>query len=302
MTSSARLFFRVLVLCALTGAAASCSKADTAKPVATVTFSAAKTRLPLGSPVDLTYKFDVAPDAKIDGNYRVFVHVLDADGKVIWFDDHDPPVPTSQWKPGQTIGPYTRTVFVPVVPYLGEATVRLGLYKGDGGARLALAALDPADRNSRSREYKVGTLQMLPSSENLLIINKTGWNQDEYSSENPSNSWRWTQKLATLSFRNPRKDVTLYLDYDARADLFPGQPQTVTVYAGDQPVATFAADSTAQTLRRIPISAAQLGGGEMTDVKIEVDKTFVPATLPNGGSDHRELGIRVFHVFVEPKG
>jgi hypothetical protein len=76
----------------------------------------------------------------------------------------------------------------------------------------------------------------------------------------------------------------------------------VTVYAGDQPVATFAADSTAQTLRRIPISQAQLGAGEMTDVKIDVDKTFVPATLPNGGSDHRELGIRVFHVFVEPKG
>jgi hypothetical protein len=29
---------------------------------------------------------------------------------------------------------------------------------------------------------------------------------------------------------------------------------------------------------------------------IEVDKTFKP-----GGSDSRELGIRVYHAFIEPK-
>jgi hypothetical protein len=270
--------------------------------VATATFAASKARVPLGSPVDLTYKFDLAPDTAIDGDYRVFVHFLDADGKILWSDDHDPPVPTSQWKSGQTVGPYTRTMFVPVVPYLGEATVRLGLYKDDGGARLPLSGLDPADRNSSSREYKVGSLQLLPSSENLLVINKSGWNQDEYATENPTNSWRWTQKSAVVSFRNPQKDVTLYLDYDARADLFPGQPQTVTISAGDAAVATFPASAAGQTLQRIPITAAQLGTGEMTDIKIDVDRTFVPANLPNGGNDHRELGIRVFHVFVEPKG
>lgn len=267
--------------------------------MATAAFAASKTRVPLGSPVDLTYKFDVAPNAKIDGDYRVFVHVLDADGKVIWTDDHDPPVPTSQWKPGQTVGPYTRTVFVPVVPYLGEAAVRIGLYR-DNAPRLTLAGGDPGDRGVASHEYKVGVLQMLPSSENLLTIWKSGWNQDEYAADNPANSWRWTQKLATLSFRNPHKDVMLYLDYDARSDLFSGQPQTVTVGTGTQVVASFPADSTARTLRRIPLSAAQLGNGEMVDVRIEVDKTFVPATLPNGGSDRRELGIRVYHAFVEP--
>ena len=58
----------------------------------TATFSPAKTRVPLGSPVDLTYKFDVAPNAKIAGDYRVFVHFLDSDGKPLgWSDDHDHP-------------------------------------------------------------------------------------------------------------------------------------------------------------------------------------------------------------------
>jgi hypothetical protein len=286
----------------LIAAASACSRTDKAPAVATVTFQASKPRVALGSPIDLTYRFDVAPDAKFDGDYTVFVHVLDSDNKLIWTADHVPPIPTSQWKPGQTIGPYTRNEFVPVVPYLGEAVVRVGLYKAPNGPRLPLAGLDPADRTNPNREYRVGGLQILPSSENLLVISKSGWNQDEYAQDNPANSWRWTQKLATMDFRNPKKDVTFYLEYDARPDLFGGHPQQVTIYSGDQPVTSFAADSTEKTLRRIPISAAQLGTGEMGELRLEVDKTFVPASLPNGGSDHRELGLRVYHVFVEPKG
>src|SRR6476620_7990282 len=118
---------RVLLIAAALLPVASCSKIDNEPPVATASFSASKARVPLGSPVDLTYRFDVAPNAKIPADYRVFVHIVDSDGKPIWSDDHDPPVPPSQWKGGQTVGPYTRTVFVPVVPYLGEATVRMGL-------------------------------------------------------------------------------------------------------------------------------------------------------------------------------
>jgi len=50
------------------------------------------------------------------------------------------------------------------------------------------------------------------------------------------------------------------------------------------------------------ISAAPLGTGDMVDLEIGVDKTFVPASTPAiGGNDVRELGIRVYHLFVEPK-
>jgi hypothetical protein len=34
----------------------------------------------------------------------------------------------------------------------------------------------------------------------------------------------------------------------------------------------------------------------MAEIVIQVDRTFTP-----GGGDTRELGIRVFHAFVEPK-
>jgi hypothetical protein len=45
-----------------------------------------------------------------------------------------------------------------------------------------------------------------------------------------------------------------------------------------------------------------MGGGAMVEIKLSVDKTFVPARVEGGASgDPRELGLRVFHVFVAPQ-
>jgi hypothetical protein len=85
------------------------------------------------------------------------------------------------------------------------------------------------------------------------------------------------------------------VEFDARIDKF-GTPQQVTVRSGDQVVGTFAADSTKPKLVILPVSAAQLGSGDMAELTLEVDQTFAP-----GGGDVRDLGIRVFHAFIEPK-
>jgi hypothetical protein len=115
------------------------------------------------------------------------------------------------------------------------------------------------------------------------------------SSEDPTNEWQWTKKAATISFRNPKKDATFYLEYDARTDKF-AAPQQVTVRSGDQVIGTFAADSREPKLATVPVTAAQLGSGEMSELTLEVDQTFAP-----GGGDVRDLGIRVFHVFIEAR-
>ena len=298
MTHSALRRCAAAALIAIAAVTGACSSGDSAPPVANVSLTPSRTRMALGSPVELTYRFDVAPNATIPPNYRVFVQVKSADGQtLLWQDDHDPPVPTAQWKPGQKIE-YTRTRFVPVVPFLGEAVVEMGLYH-DNDPRLPLQGPNAADRESSARAYKVATLQFLPTSENVFIIYKTGWHPEEFAESNPSMSWKWTQRSAVFSVRNPKADVTLYLEYDARPDLFPGQPQQVSVYAGDQLVEKFTADATGAALRKIPVSAAQLGTGDVTDFRLDLDKTFIPAKLPAGGRDTRELGIRVYHTFVE---
>src|SRR5262249_3007946 len=50
-----------------------------APPVAAPSLTLNQARAPLGSPIDLTYKFVVASDAHFDQDYRVMAHVVDSD-------------------------------------------------------------------------------------------------------------------------------------------------------------------------------------------------------------------------------
>ena len=127
-----------LLTASLAVGAAACRHKDPEQPaVATPAVTLSHDKAPLGSPLDITYKWTVANDAKFDEDYRVMMHVMDTDGEMIWNDDHNPEVPTRQWKPGQTIQ-YTRTIFVPIYPYVGEATIEVGLYSTSTQKRLAL--------------------------------------------------------------------------------------------------------------------------------------------------------------------
>ena len=79
------------------------------------------------------------------------------------------------------------------------------------------------------------------------------------------------------------------------------ESQEVQVSLAGQPIDHFSVTPKLQLLKKIPVTVAQLGTADMVDLRIDVDKTFVPALLPGSNSrDPRELGIRVFHVFVQP--
>jgi hypothetical protein len=285
MSSRVNVFVCAVVALA---AASGCSRQQESAPcVATPSVALARDRAAIGSPLTFTYRFDVSQP--ISGDYVVFVHVLDDQGERLWGDDHPPTVPTSQWKPGQKVE-YSRTVFIPNYPYLGPAHIRIGLYQPSASQRLPLCATDVA-----RREYEVAKFQLLPQSEKVFLIYKDGWHPAEVSSEDPTNEWQWTKKAATFSFKNPKKDATLILEYDARIDKFPA-PQQVIVRSGDQVIGTFAADSKSPKLVSMPVTTAQLGTADMSEITLEVDLTFTP-----GGGDVRELGIRVFHAFIEVK-
>src|ERR1041385_3794236 len=90
-------------LLVIAGSLAACRhKESPAPPVATPSVTLNHDKAPLGSPIEITYKFVVANDAHFDQDYRVMSHIVDADEQMMWDDDHLPPVPTTQWKPGQT--------------------------------------------------------------------------------------------------------------------------------------------------------------------------------------------------------
>jgi hypothetical protein len=280
----------------LAAAAAGCHKKETtAPPVATPSVRLNYDKAPLGSPLEITYRFVVASDAHFNEDYRVMVHVVDTDDELMWTDDHNPPTPTSAWKPGQTIE-YTRTIFVPVYPYVGEASMQIGLYSTKTQKRLPLAGEDVGQR-----AYKVTRLQLLPQTENVFTVFKDGWHPAEVADKNAQVEWQWTKKTATLSFKNPKKEATFYLDLDNPGSVFQ-ETQHVSVRLNGSVVDEFALTPKQELLRRIKLTADQLGSADMDDVEITVDKTFVPAAMPAGNSkDPRELGVRVFHAFVDAR-
>lgn len=282
-----------LVLSAILAGACG-SEAPPMPPVATASVSLSRDRAPLGSPLDITYRFVVASDASFPENYRVMLHVVDADDELMWTDDHDPPTPTTSWQPGQTIE-YTRTVFIPVYPYVGEASLHIGMYSLKTQTRLALTGEDVGQR-----AYRAGRLQLLPQSENLFTIFKEGWHPAEVAEHNASVQWQWTRKQATLAFKNPQKDAMFYLSLDNPGGVF-NENQQVTVSLNNAVVDQFELTPKNELLRRIPLKADQMGTAEMAEVQVSVDKTFVPMEISGGASkDPRELGVRVFHAFIQP--
>jgi hypothetical protein len=269
-------------------------KSQPAPPMATPSVTLSRDKVPLGSPIDITYKFVVASDASFTQDYRVMVHVVDPNEELMWTDDHDPPMPTSGWKPGQTIE-YTRTVFVPVYPYVGEATIQIGLYAQPNQPRVPLAGDDVGQR-----AYRVARLQLAPQSEAVFSVYKDGWHPAEQAEHNPMVEWHWTKKVAILAVRNPKRDSILYLDLDNPGGVFE-EAQQVTVTTGGVMLDQFTLMPKQVILRKIAIPATAMGADENVDIRIEVDKTFVPNRLSPTSKDPRELGVRVFHaVVVEP--
>jgi hypothetical protein len=288
---------QVIVAAGLAALTSGCSKRVDTPPVANVAFTASRPRVAIGSPVDFTYTFEVLPGAVINGDYVVFVHIIDARGDMIWTDDHDPPVKTSLWKPGQKIGPYTRTRIIPP-SYIGHATVVVGLYKPGGDERLTLASTASEESFAKVHEFKVGELEILPATDNFRF--GTGWYDLDGDPATPGNRWRWTERSATITLPNPKRDVTFYLESAARTEAF-SSPQIVTIVANGAPVTTFVADNPDRALRRIPISASQLGTGDIAEIRIDVDKTFNPSKLPVRTLDNRDLGLIVFNMYIEPR-
>jgi hypothetical protein len=274
-----------------------CQASDPAAPaMVTPTLTLSRQNVQLGTPIEMTYKFVVAKDAKFTTNYHVMVHFGDQqDEQLMYTDDHDPPRPTSTWKPGETIE-YTRTFFAPTYPYVGTATIEIGMYAAGEKLRVPMAAEDTGHRS-----YKVATIELQPQTDGVQTIYKDGFHSIEGASANGV-GWHWTKKEATLVVpKNPKKDCVFYLEVDNPSDLMT-TPQTVTVSLGSMTLDQFSVTpAKSSVLRKIPIAASAWGAGDNIEFKIAVDKTFVPSAVSQSVQDSRELGVRVLHAAVVPK-
>jgi hypothetical protein len=268
---------------------------ENATPVATPTVTLNAPVAAIGSPIEMSYRFAIAGNAPaLSDDYWVFVHFVDTDGELMWTDDHQPPTPVSQWKPGSTIE-YQRTTFVPKFPYVGETRLEIGLFSLTTGERLPMMG-----ETRGQRSYGVATFEMTLQSDALFVAFRDGWHGAEAAEVGLGVEWQWSKKDGTLTFANPKRDVRVYLSVDQPAAALP-EPQRVEIRVGPTVVDSFSLAPGQNELRRVQVSASQLGTTDMVEMTVSVDKTFVPALVPAlGSTDSRELGIRVFRAFVQP--
>jgi hypothetical protein len=253
-----------------------------------------RTKAPLGSALEVTYTWTVEPGAKkLDQNYWALVHFLDNHEVMLFSDDHPPVPPASSWEPGKTYS-YTRTRFVPVYPYVGPVEVRMGLYPYPGrGERPALKGDDRG-----FREYKVADIELLPQTENIFLVYKDGWHNPETHPDNPSVERTWSKKDALVSFKNPKKDVIVYLEADTCVKCFPQTPE-LTMRVGNNVGAKLPFEGPQVYLKKIRVKAADLGNDEWTDIRFSMNQSFVPKNLnPPMNNDDRELGFNLYHLYV----
>ncbi len=264
-------------------------------PVATVSVGVDRAAVPLGAPLHLQFRFNVAPDPgdALTEDYQVFVHFLDDQGEMLWTEDHDPPVPTSAWQPGQTVE-YERRVKIPMYPYIGESVIAVGLYSAVDGARVPLAGTDLGQS-----AYRVASLRLEPQHESSFITYEEGWHSDEFSGDGRLR-WRWTSGRSVVSFRNPNRDARLVLELDGRPDLF-DSPQRLSLAVADRVLRELEIDTSEVIYLVEEISAADLGEEDLVELELQVAPTFVPAEIDSAARDTRELGLRVFYTYFEPR-
>jgi hypothetical protein len=281
-----------LALVAVT-AVAGCNRRKPAEVTDVVpSLSVNRTRAPLGSALEVTYTWQVGSAAKkLDQEYRAFVHFMDSHDVMLFGDDHVPTPPPSSWEPGKSYS-YTRTVFIPVYPYVGDVEVRVGLHPVGRGERLALKGDDAG-----MREYRVSKMEVLPQTENIFLVYKEGWHNPESSPQNPSLERTWTKKEALVSFKNPKKDLVVYLEADTNFKAF-DFPPVLTVSVNGRSGLVVPIENSEVFLKKIRVKAADLGNEEWVDLRLAMNQSFVPKLRGVNTHDDRELGLLVYHLYV----
>lgn len=293
-TTHQRRLAAAVALAAACLASTACSRTDNAPPVATPTATLPSGPALAGRPINVTYRFAVSPTAPpFAEEYTVFVHAIDKEGTRLWTSDHQPPTPTTQWKPGAVVE-YALAMTVPSRAPQGPVQIQVGLYSPRSRDRLPLSGED-----NGKRAYRVASLDVAASTDLGTTLFLEGWYNLEVPEGEQGVEWRWIAGTAMLRLRNPKRDAVLVLDVDQPATVW-SEPQHVTIRSGSTVLEEFDLPQGKREHRRVRLSASDLGQTATTLFTITVDKTFVPAKVPAlRNPDTRELGVRVFEAYLD---
>jgi len=179
------------------------------------------------------------------------------------------------------------------VRLLAWVQVAMGLYPPSGkGQRVGLKGEDVG-----LRAYKVATMELLPQVDNIFMVFKDGWHHPESSAQNPGLERTWTKKDALVAFKNPKKDVVIYLEADTNYKAF-DVPPVLTLVVGNKSGVVIPIENSEVFVKKVRVKAADLGTDEFVDLRLAMNQSFVPKAKGVNSHDDRELGVMVYHLYV----
>ncbi len=239
---------------------------------------------------DIQYDWKTSGDfPKTEKDLTVFVHFWHG-SNMLFQDDHVPPVPTSQWEPGQEYK-YTRSIYIP--SFIDEFDPT---FKGDETLRLSVGLYNLYDRSGGpQREVMTTKLKVLPPPPDMPeIVYEKGWYDQEIDPNAPLKKWRWLGAEARCIVDNPGRDGMLVIRGGVNKEIMPDQK--VIFKINDMVLDEFVpGEITFQ--KSYTVKKEMLGDKDEFILTVAVDKTFFPAKLFPQNKDERELGCQISFIY-----
>src|SRR5438445_207118 len=105
------------------------------------------------------------------------------------------------------------------------------------------------------------------------------------------------KKLAIISFKNPKKDIIVYLEADTNYKAF-DQPPVLTIAVGNKAGLVVPIENSEVFLKKVHVKAADLGDQEWVDLRLSMNQSFIPKAKGINPSDDRELGLMRYNLYV----
>lgn len=237
--------------------------------------------------VEVTYDWNIGPDYEpLEEPLTVFVHFLDSQGRIVAQDDHVPPRPSREWRPGETIS-YTRKVWIP---------------DGVGGEQIVffMGLYGPSGRVEVRREGRWSTGHSTPIATRAGAVSgiprpRAGWHRMERSAG--AEIFHWTDGEAVVVFDNPRQDASLLFEGESPLPLA-GESQRVVLKVNGEVVADFAVTGPERFSHVVPLAAQTLGEDGVVELTIVTEPTVVPSEVDATSRDNRTLGVKVYFLYL----
>lgn len=239
---------------------------------------------------DIQYDWKTSADFVKGGkDLTVFAHFWHG-SNLLFQDDHIPPVPTSQWEPGQEYK-YQRRIYIP--SFIDEFDPT---FKGQETLRLSVGLYNPYDRSGESRREVLNTkMEVQPPPPDVPeVVYEKGWHEQEVDPKAPLKKWRWTSGEARCIVDNPHRDSLLVIRGGVNKEGIPDQK--IVFKLNDMVLDEFIPEE-ANFEKSYTVKKEMLGEKDEFTLTISVDKTFIPAKLFPQSVDKRELGCMVSFIY-----